>query len=147
VEVLNTGALAKRIWRAAVSVYLSRRVQTPKEGKYVRILSTILAGVAILMSLATPLASAGPATDCESFLKKIGEFALPFIGNSNNPEPRGLCVCQDGSSIHGFAGVLLHEEVAIESPFLRVGCWVRQFDSDGAEGGVSSCRTFEVLSK
>ena len=138
---------ARVVARAATSVYSSRQVQLPKEGRYVRILSTILGGVAILMSFATPLASAGSVTDYESFQRKIGEFALPFVGNSNLPEPRGLCVCQDGSSIHGFAGVLLHEKVGLKSLFLRVGCWVRQFGPDGADGGVSTCRTFEVLSK
>lgn len=97
----------------------------------------------MLVGVATQPASAGKGTDLDRFMKQLGRFA----DNSILAEkPRGLCVCQDGSSSHNRAGALLYAGVP-DNAGATVYCYVREFALDGTFTSAHPCDTFEILSK
>ena len=108
-----------------------------------RALLVVLAGVALLVGVATQPASAGKGTDFDRFIKQIGKFA---VDSSGSPKPKGLCVCQDGGPNHSQVGALVYAGLPGAAQ-VSVKCWVRVFLPDGTFSGASACETFEVLSK
>lgn len=110
----------------------------------------VRAGWALLAMLLgmTPAAAAG--TDFESFDRQIGRSAT---GEVNAARPKAACVCQDGSSRTGRAGLLLRE-TRVETDFLSgkpvnvvdVVCRIPGFDVvTGAEASVNVCFIFVPL--
>jgi hypothetical protein len=108
-----------------------------------RALLVVLAGVALLVGVATQPASAGKGTEYDRFLKQIEKCA---DGDIYSQKPKGLCVCQDGGSYHTLVGALLYSEESDDSG-VKVICYVREFNSDGRLASAHPCETFEVLSK
>jgi hypothetical protein len=108
-----------------------------------RALLVVLAGVALLVGVASQPASAGKGTEIEGFIKRIGKFA---VDSAMNPKPRGLCVCQDGSGDHTHVGVLSYDGQLGEAK-VTVQCSVRGFYPNGSIHTASPCDTFEILSK
>ena len=108
-----------------------------------RALLVVLAGVALLIGVATLPASAGKGTDYDQFLKQIGKCA---DGDIYAQKPRSLCVCQDGSSNHNSVGALLSSGVPGNSG-VTISCYVREFAPDGSLTSAHPCDTFEILSK
>jgi hypothetical protein len=104
-----------------------------------------------LLALILGMAPAGAAgTDFEGFDRQIGRSATDGI---NAARPKAACVCQDGSSRHGRAGVLLRTR-RVETDFLSgkpvdvvdVVCRIPGFDVvTGAEATVGVCLVFAPL--
>jgi hypothetical protein len=108
-----------------------------------RALLVVLAGVALLVGVATQPASAGKGTDFDQFVKQVGKFA---DAGAAGPKPRGLCVCQDGSGNHSRVGALVYTG-ALGDSNVSMNCHVRSFSPAGSISGGSLCDTFEMLSK
>ena len=130
----------------AVSVYWWRRGHPETEENYVRVLFTILGGVAISMCLAAQPAGAAPATDFEKFLKQVQKFAKRDQGKVLDPKVKGMCVCQDEGPLRTRAGVLIHSGV-LGDPDITVRCFVRRFNPNGENAEATPCDLFEVLTK
>ena len=108
-----------------------------------RALIVMLGAVAMLVGVATQPASAGKGTDIEQFVKRIGKFA---VGDIFSQKPRSLCVCQDGTADHTRVGALVYAG-QVGDPGVTVYCSLRDFIPDGSLNSVTTCDTFEVLSK
>ena len=107
-----------------------------------RAVLVMLGAVAMLVGVAAQPASAGKGTDIEQFMKRIGKYADDAI----NSKPRGLCVCQDGSSVHTRVGGLAYDG-QLGDAHVIVRCVVLGFDPSGGTSWGVPCDTFEVLSK
>ena len=105
----------------------------------------VLAGVALLVGVATQPASAGKGTDIEQFIKRIGKFAI-LEGDILGSKTRSLCVCQDGGANDRAIGVIAYSG-QLGSSEVTVWCWVRIFAPDGTNSVAHGCAPFEVLSK
>jgi hypothetical protein len=102
-----------------------------------------LAGAVLLVT--TGLAAAG--TDFETFDRQIARSA---VAETAVGRPKATCVCQDGSSLHGLAGLLVRASVPanIDGEFFGavfVFCAVPGFDPAQQIGDHGSCTTFAVL--
>ena len=108
-----------------------------------RALLVVLAGVALLVGVATQPASAGKGTEIEQLAKRVGKFA---DAESAGPKPKGLCVCQDGSGNHTLVGALVYSG-QLGDTAVWMFCAVPVFNISGAINGGARCDTFEILSK
>ncbi len=111
-----------------------------------RVLFTILGGVAILMGLAAQPAGAAPATDFDKFLKQVKKFAKRDQSEVLDPKVKGICVCQDEGPRRTRAGVLIHSGV-LGDPDITIRCFVRRFNPNGENAPATPCDLFEVLTK
>jgi hypothetical protein len=107
-----------------------------------RALLVVLAGVALLVGVASQPASAGKGTDIEQFMKRIEKYA----DTTFNSKPRGLCICMDGGAFHSQAGVLFYSG-QLGDGTVSMSCSVPLFDPFGSRSGTGSCDSFEILSK
>jgi hypothetical protein len=108
-----------------------------------RAVLVMLGAVAMLVGVAAQPASAGKGTDIEQFIKRIGKYADDAL---NVQKPRGLCVCQDGSSLHTRVGALVYDG-QLGDGYVTVRCVVFGFAPTGLNFSATVCDTFEVLSK
>lgn len=100
----------------------------------------ILLTILLLAASATaPLA----ATDAE----KLATFAHKFTAANVAAKARGLCVCQDGSSVNGVAGYLIAQSITSSITRVEVRCSVPTFSNAGDEISRLSCATFTAIGK
>jgi hypothetical protein len=99
-------------------------------------------------SLAATAALAGPAraTDVDSMERRVQKYAAPNVPGRN----KGVCVCQDGSALHGRAGLLL-EQVATTPgghTYVSATCNVQTYDATtGGLVGAQTCFVHVPLAK
>ena len=107
----------------------------------------LVAGALALAVLGPGLAALAASTDLERFESKVGKYTMdgPSVASE---QPKGLCVCQDGSDFHGYAGALQGYRVTDVDEFVAVRCWVHGFSA--ATGSVRTrygCPTWVPLAK
>jgi hypothetical protein len=96
---------------------------------------------AALMGMLGSVGTASAEISEDVFERKVAKIAgrPPTSGN-------GLCVCQDGSSNHGLAGVLeMFPAGSTTERKIRVLCGVRTYTNSGF--GATSCFTYVPLTK
>jgi|SRR5215469_18262170 len=107
---------------------------------------TVTGSLALLgtVLLATP--GSATATDSQSFESRLGRSAT-----DDPSRPKAMCVCQDGSDVHGIAGFLGRQSItdtvggSIRQAF-KVFCFVEAFDIGTLKlDFLRTCETFVPL--
>jgi hypothetical protein len=115
-------------------------VDTHEEGAMKIVLACAVV-VAVGFTLGLSGAADAAGLDFERFKSFIGRHAIEPDDAIDLEKPRGACVCFDGSSINGMAGVIYRFE---SGPFtdrvINVGCLVPTFHmSSGIKQNHTSC--------
>ena len=102
-----------------------------------------VSALAIAMLLVWSTVAFAAKTELEKFERKVGRFA----SSDSFLNPKGLCVCQDGSSQHGFVGALKQLRSS-STGFISVVaiCRVREF-LNGSFIAENECLTYVPLAK
>lgn len=93
--------------------------------------------------------AASLALAADTDLDKFTKFARKFAAADAAAKPKGLCVCQDGSALHGAAGYLIAPIEISSIARVALRCSVPSFSSGAEHQELSrtNCLTFVAVGK
>lgn len=93
--------------------------------------------------------AASLAFAADTDLDKFTKFARKFAAADAAAKPKGLCVCQDGSALHGAAGYLIAPIEISSIARVALRCSVPSFSSGAEHQELSrtNCLTFVAVGK
>lgn len=108
-------------------------------------MSRTLTSLATLLLVGTTSFAFAADTDLDKFAK----FARKFAAADNTAKAKGLCVCQDGSALHGAAGYLIAPIEISSIARVALRCSVPSFSGgvEHQELSRANCLTFVAIGK